>query len=100
MVESFHTIAERFEEVSHLENAARLLEDEANIQIRNKIYTQLKQSIWERNEVVSTQDGSSVVTKNRNTFPKLNLQNKILNSFDSLIHNPSVMTGDIAISFG
>lgn len=97
MVESFHTIAERFEEVSHLEYAARLLEDEANIQIRNKIYTQLKQSIWERNEVVSTQDGSSVVTKNRNTFPKLNLQNKILNSFDSLIHNPSVMTEDIAV---
>lgn len=97
MVESFHTIAERFEEVSHLEYAARLLEDEANIQIRNKIFTQLKQSIWERNEVVSTQDGSSVVTKNRNTFPKLNLQNKILNSFDSLIHNPSVMTGDIAV---
>lgn len=97
MVESFHTIAERFEEVSHLEYAARLLEDEANIQIRNKIYTQLKQSIWERNEVVSTQDGSSVVTKNRNTFPKLNLQNKILNSFDSLIHNPSVMTGDVAV---
>jgi hypothetical protein len=97
MVESFHTIASRFKEVSHLEYAARLLEDEANVQIRNKIYTQLKQSIWERNEVVYSQDGSSVVTKNRNTFPKLNLQNKILNSFDSLIHNPSVMTGDIAV---
>jgi hypothetical protein len=97
MVESFHTIASRFKEVSHLEYAARLLEDEANVQIRNKIYTQLKQSIWERNEVVYSQDGSSVVTKNRNTFPKLNLQNKILNSFDSLIHNPSVMTGDVAI---
>lgn len=97
MVESFHTIASRFKEVSHLEYAARLLEDEANVQIRNKIYTQLKQSIWERNEVVYSQDGSSVVTKNRNTFPKLNLQNKILNSFDSLIHNPSVMTGDVAV---
>lgn len=97
MVESFHTIASRFKEVSHLEYAARLLEDEANVQIRNKIYTQLKQSIWERNEVVYSQDGSSVVTKNRNTFPKLNLQNKILNSFDSLIHNPSVMTEDVAI---
>lgn len=97
MVESFHTIASRFKEVSHLEYAARLLEDEANVQIRNKIYTQLKQSIWERNEVVYSQDGSSVVTKNRNTFPKLNLQNKILNSYDSLIHNPSVMTGDVAI---
>lgn len=97
MVESFHTIASRFKEVSHLEYAARLLEDEANVQIRNKIYTQLKQSIWERNEVVYSQDGSNVVTKNRNTFPKLNLQNKILNSFDSLIHNPSVMTGDIAV---
>lgn len=97
MVESFHTIASRFKEVSHLEYAASLLEDEANVQIRNKIYTQLKQSIWERNEVVYSQDGSNVVTKNRNTFPKLNLQNKILNSFDSLIHNPSVMTGDIAV---
>lgn len=97
MIESFHTIASRFKEVSHLEYAARLLEDEANVQIRNKIYTQLKQSIWERNEVVYSQDGSSVVTKNRNTFPKLNLQNKILNSFDSLIHNPSVMTEDVAI---
>lgn len=97
MVESFHTIASRFKEVSHLEYAARLLEDEANVQIRNKIYTQLKQSIWERNEVVYSQDGSSVVTKNRNTFPKLNLQNKILNSFDSLIHNPSVMTEDAAV---
>lgn len=97
MVESFHTIASRFKEVSHLEYAARLLEDEANVQIRNKIYTQLKQSIWERNEVVYSQDGSNVVTKNRNTFPKLNLQNKILNSYDSLIHNPSVMTGDVAI---
>lgn len=97
MVESFHTIASRFKEVSHLEYAARLLEDEANVQIRNKIYTQLKQSIWERNEVVYSQDGSSVVTKNRNTFPKLNLQNKILNSFDSLIHNPSVITGDVAV---
>lgn len=97
MVESFHTIASRFKEVSHLEYAARLLEDEANVQIRNKIYTQLKQSIWERNEVVYSQDGSSVVTKNRNTFPKLNLQNKILNSFDSLIHNPSVMTEDVAV---
>ena len=97
MVESFHTIASRFKEVSHLEYAARLLEDEANVQIRNKIYTQLKQSIWERNEVVYSQDGSNVVTKNRNTFPKLNLQNKILNSFDSLIHNPSVMTEDVAI---
>lgn len=97
MVESFHTIASRFKEVSHLEYAARLLEDEANVQIRNKIYTQLKQSIWERNEVVYSQDGSNIVTKNRNTFPKLNLQNKILNSFDSLIHNPSVMTEDVAI---
>lgn len=97
MIESFHTIASRFKEVSHLEYAARLLEDEANVQIRNKIYTQLKQSIWERNEVVYSQDGSSVVTKNRNTFPKLNLQNKILNSFDSLIHNPSVMTEDVAV---
>lgn len=97
MVESFHTIAERFEEVSHLEYAARLLEDEANVQIRNKIFTQLKQSIWERNEVIQSADGSNVVTKNRNTFPKLNLQNKILNSFDSLIHNPSVMTEDVAV---
>lgn len=97
MVESFHTIAERFEEVSHLEYAARLLEDEANIQMRNKIFTQLKQSIWERNEVVYSQDGSNVVTKNRNTFPKLNLQNKILNSFDSLVHNHSIMNGDVAV---
>lgn len=97
MVESFHTIAARFKEVSHLEYAARLLEDEANVQIRNKIFTQLKQSIWERNEVVYSQDGSNVVTKNRNTFPKLNLQNKILNSFDSLIHNPSIMANDIAV---
>lgn len=97
MVESFHTIAARFKEVSHLEYAARLLEDEANVQMRNKIFTQLKQSIWERNEVVYSQDGSNVVTKNRNTFPKLNLQNKILNSFDSLIHNPSIMVNDIAV---
>lgn len=97
MVESFHTIAARFKEVSHLEYAARLLEDEANVQMRNKIFTQLKQSIWERNEVVYSQDGSNVVTKNRNTFPKLNLQNKILNSFDSLIHNPSIMNGDVAV---
>lgn len=97
MVESFHTIAERFKEVSHLEYAARLLEDEANVQIRNKIFTQLKQSIWERNEVIQSADGSNVVTKNRNTFPKLNLQNKILNSFDSLIHNPSIMNGDVAV---
>lgn len=97
MVESFHTIAERFKEVSHLEYAARLLEDEANVQMRNKIFTQLKQSIWERNEVVYSQDGSNVVTKNRNTFPKLNLQNKILNSFNSLIHDPSIMANDIAV---
>lgn len=97
MVESFHTIAERFKEVSHLEYAARLLEDEANIQIRNKIFTQLKQSIWERNEVIQSVDGSNVVTKNRNTFPKLNLQNKILNSFDSLVHNPSIMNGDVTV---
>lgn len=97
MVESFHTIAERFEEVSHLEYAARLLEDEANVQIRNKIFTQLKQSIWERNEVIQSADGSNVVTKNRNTFPKLNLQNKILNSFDSLVHNPSIMNGDVTV---
>lgn len=97
MIESFHTIAARFKEVSHLEYAARLLEDEANVQMRNKIFTQLKQSIWERNEVVYSQDGSNVVTKNRNTFPKLNLQNKILNSFDLLIHNPSIMANDIAV---
>lgn len=97
MIESFHTIAARFKEVSHLEYAARLLEDEANVHMRNKIFTQLKQSIWERNEVVYSQNGSNVVTKNRNTFPKLNLQNKILNSFDSLIHNPSIMANDIAV---
>ena len=97
MVESFHTIAARFKEVSHLEYAARLLEDEANVQMRNKIFTQLKQSIWERNEVIQSADGSNIVTKNRNTFPKLNLQNKILNSFDSLIHNPSIMANDIAV---
>lgn len=97
MVESFHTIAERFKEMSHLEYAARLLEDEANVQIRNKIFTQLKQSIWERNEVIQSADGSNVVTKNRNTFPKLNLQNKILNSFDSLVHNPSIMNGDVTV---
>lgn len=97
MVESFHTIAERFKEVSHLEYAARLLEDEANVQIRNKIFTQLKQSIWERNEVIQSADGSNVVIKNRNTFPKLNLQNKVLNSFDSLVHNPSIMNGDVAV---
>ncbi len=97
MVESFSTIASRFKEMSYLENAARLLQDPKNVQIRNKIYTQMKQSIWQRSEVSTTADGSSVVTKNRNTFPKLNIQNKILNSFDNLVINPTVLSGDIPI---
>lgn len=97
MVESFSSIASRFKEMSYLENAARILQDPKNVQIRNKIFSQMKQSIWVRNENSTTAEGSSVITKNRNTFPKLNIQNKILNSFDSLVINPVILSGDIPV---
>lgn len=93
-ITSLHTIAGRFQQMSHLENAARLLEDEANVQIRNKIFTQLKQSIWERNEMSYTEDGSKVITKNRATFPKLNILDKVITSFENLSQNPIVLSDD------
>lgn len=93
-VTSLHSIAGRFQQMSHLENAARLLEDPANVQIRNKIFTQMKQSIWERNEMSYTEDGSKVITKNRATFPKLNILDKVLTSFDNLAQNPIVLSDD------
>jgi hypothetical protein len=93
-VNSLHTIAARFKDASHLENAAKLLEDESNESMRNKIFVQLKQTIWQRNEM-SERDGKITVNvKNRNTFPKLNLLNKILNSFDKFVYTPSVVTED------
>lgn len=91
-VNSLHAIAARFKDASHLENAAKLLEDESNESMRNKIFVQLKQTIWQRNEM-SERDGKITVNiKNRNTFPKLNLLNKILNSFDKFIYTPSIVT--------
>lgn len=91
-VNSLHAIAARFKDASHLENAAKLLEDESNESIRNKIFVQLKQTIWQRNEM-SERDGKITVNiKNRNTFPKLNLLNKILNSFDKFVYTPSIVT--------
>lgn len=98
-VNSLHAIAARFKDASHLENAAKLLEDESNESMRNKIFVQLKQTIWQRNEM-SERDGKITVNvKNRNTFPKLNLLNKILNSFDKFVYTPSVVTEDsIALS--
>lgn len=98
-VTSLHSIAGRFQQMSHLENAARLLEDPANVQIRNKIFTQMKQSIWERNEMSYTEDGSKVITKNRATFPKLNILDKVLTSFDNLAQNPIVLSDD-AVELG
>ena len=98
-VTSLHNIAGRFQQMSHLENAARLLEDPANVQIRNKIFTQMKQSIWERNEMSYTEDGSKVITKNRATFPKLNILDKVLTSFDNLAQNPIVLSDD-AVELG
>lgn len=93
-VNSLHAIAARFKDASHLENAAKLLEDESNESMRNKIFVQLKQTIWQRNEM-SERDGKITVNvKNRNTFPKLNLLNKILNSFDKFVYTPSVVTED------
>lgn len=93
-VNSLHAIAARFKDASHLENAAKLLEDESNESIRNKIFVQLKQTIWQRNEM-SERDGKITVNiKNRNTFPKLNLLNKILNSFDKFVYTPSIVTED------
>lgn len=93
-VNSLHTIAARFKDASHLENAAKLLEDESNESMRNKIFVQLKQTIWQRNEM-SERDGKITVNiKNRNTFPKLNLLNKILNSFDKFVYTPSIVTED------
>lgn len=60
--------------------------------MRNKIFVQLKQTIWQRNEM-SERDGKITVNiKNRNTFPKLNLLNKILNSFDKFVYTPSIVT--------
>lgn len=98
-VNSLHAIAARFKDASHLENAAKLLEDESNESMRNKIFVQLKQTIWQRNEM-SERDGKITVNvKNRNTFPKLNLLNKILNSFDKFVYTPSIVTEDsIALS--
>ena len=62
--------------------------------MRNKIFVQLKQTIWQRNEM-SERDGKITVNiKNRNTFPKLNLLNKILNSFDKFVYTPSIVTED------
>jgi hypothetical protein len=91
-VNSLHAIAARFKDASHLENAAKLLEDESNESMRNKIFVQLKQTIWQRNEI-SERDGKITVNiKNRNTFPKLNLLNKILNSFDKFVYTPSIVT--------
>lgn len=93
-VNSLHAIAARFKDASHLENAAKLLEDKSNESMRNKIFVQLKQTIWQRNEM-SERDGKITVNvKNRNTFPKLNLLNKILNSFDKFVYTPSVVTED------
>lgn len=93
-VNSLHAIAVRFKDASHLENAAKLLEDESNESMRNKIFVQLKQTIWQRNEM-SERDGKITVNiKNRNTFPKLNLLNKILNSFDKFVYTPSIVTED------
>lgn len=93
-VNSLHAIAARFKNASHLENAAKLLEDESNESMRNKIFVQLKQTIWQRNEM-SERDGKITVNiKNRNTFPKLNLLNKILNSFDKFVYTPSIVTED------
>lgn len=93
-VNSLHAIAARFKDASHLENAAKLLEDESNESMRNKIFVQLKQTIWQRNEM-SERDGKITINvKNRNTFPKLNLLNKILNSFDKFIYTPSIVTED------
>lgn len=98
-VNSLHAIASRFKDASHLENAAKLLEDESNESMRNKIFVQLKQTIWQRNEM-SERDGKITVNiKNRNTFPKLNLLNKILNSFDKFVYTPNVVIKDsIALS--
>jgi hypothetical protein len=98
-VNSLHAIAARFKDASHLENAAKLLEDESNESMRNKIFVQLKQTIWQRNEM-SERDGKITVNiKNRNTFPKLNLLNKILNSFDKFVYTPNVVIKDsIALS--
>lgn len=98
-VNSLHAIAARFKDASHLENAAKLLEDESNESMRNKIFVQLKQTIWQRNEM-SERDGKITVNiKNRNTFPKLNLLNKILNSFDEFVYTPNVVIKDsIALS--
>ena len=93
-VNSLHAIAARFKDASHLENAAKLLEDESNESMRNKIFVQLKQTIWQRNEM-SERDGKITVNvKNRDTFPKLNLLNKILNSFDKFVYTPSIVTED------
>lgn len=93
-VNSLHAIAARFKDASHLENAAKLLEDESNESMRNKIFVQLKQTIWQHNEM-SERDGKITVNiKNRNTFPKLNLLNKILNSFDKFVYTPSIVTED------
>lgn len=93
-VNSLHAIAARFKNASHLENAAKLLEDESNESMRNKIFVQLKQTIWQRNEM-SERDGKITVNiKNRNTFPKLNLLNKILNSFDKFVYTSSIVTED------
>lgn len=93
-VNSLHAIAARFKDASHLENAAKLLENESNESMRNKIFVQLKQTIWQRNEM-SERDGKITVNiKNRNTFPKLNLLNKILNSFDKFVYTPSIVTED------
>lgn len=93
-VNSLHAIAARFKDASYLENAAKLLEDESNESMRNKIFVQLKQTIWQRNEM-SERDGKITVNiKNRNTFSKLNLLNKILNSFDKFVYTPSIVTED------
>lgn len=93
-VNSLHKIAYQFNEGSYLENAARLLEDPNNELIRNKIFVQLKQSIWKRNQINHRDGKTSVIIKNRNTFPKLNLLNKVLNSFDKYIIEPSAISED------
>lgn len=102
-VNSLYQLADRFPNRSSLSIIADKLNgnDEMSINLRNKVYTQFNQARVERNELLYNSTQINPRIRNRGSFPRLVIYDKVIIAFNNLISVPTdvsknaILLGDL-----
>lgn len=98
-VQSLYDIADKFPNRSALSIIADKINgnDEMSINLRNKVYTQFNQARVQRNELQYSSGQITPRIRNRGTFPRLVMYDKVIIAFNNLISIPTSVSENATI---